>query len=168
MSNGNEIKTSNNSNDLHDIVLVALILMTTIVSSVLLINLLFEGKQTGFMPKIIIVIGCLTGSSLLVLLIDELLFEITKVVFGEYVVKIDNKKHVERLVPRTAGKVTYLQKVDYYYIYVVINNQNVELSVSKEQYNLLFENDEVLVGQYKSKLKFFGNEEKFEFIKRCS
>lgn len=44
MSNGNEIKTSNNSNDLHDIVLVALILMTTIVSSVLLINLLFEGK----------------------------------------------------------------------------------------------------------------------------
>lgn len=129
MSNGNEIKTSNNSNDLHDIVLFTLILMTTIVSSVLLINLLFEGKQTGFMPKIIIVIGCLTGSSLLVLLIDEILFEITKVVVGEYVVKIDNKKHVERLVPRTAGKVTYLQKVDYYYIYVVINNQNVELSV---------------------------------------
>ena len=101
MSNRNEIKTSNNN-----IVLVALILMTTIVSSVLLINLLFEGKQTGFMPKIIIVIGCLTGSSLLVLLIDEILFEITKVIIVEYVVKINNKKHVKRLETKTTGRIS--------------------------------------------------------------
>lgn len=168
MSNGNEIKTSNNSNDLHDIVLIALILMTTIVSSVLLINLLFEGKQTGFMPKIIIVIGCLTGSSLLVLLIDEILFEITKVIIGEYVVKINNKKHVKRLETKTTGRISSLEEVDYYYIYVEIDNRNVELSVSKEQYDLLFENDEVLIQKYVSKLKFFGDEEKFKFMKRCS
>ena len=168
MSNGNEIKTSNNSNDLHDIVLFALILITTICSSVLLINLLFEGKQTGFMPKLIIVISCLACSSLIVVLIDEILFEITKVVIGEYIVKINNKKHVKRLEPKTTGRITSLKEVDYYYIYVEINNRNVELSVSKEQYDLLFENDEVLIQKYASKLKFFGDEEKFEFVKRFS
>ena len=64
--------------------------------------------------------------------------------------------------------ITSLKEIDYYYIYVEIDNRNVELSVSKEQYDLLFENDEVLIQKYASKLKFFGDEEKFEFVKRCS
>ena len=163
-----KVKNSTNNNDLQYIVFVVLVIITTIGSYLWIMDVAFNDENIDFLFKLFIFVLLFGCSALVICLLYICLFEITKVVVGEYVVKIDNKKHVERLVPRTAGKVTYLQKVDYYYIYVVINNQNIELSVSKEQYNLLFENDEVLVGQYKSKLKFLGNGEKFEFIKRCS